>query len=202
MRLKPLISQLLFLVLLLSMTTFARGQVMHSAEQGNIPVQFYAGGSYWKSNWNTHPMFGYVALGDVQLPFEGKLKGLGVEFEYRDARFRRSQQPNNYRERTIGGGPIYSVPFRNRFRFTGKYLLEYGMMDFTLPQYPTYTYDTRTVMAFGGGAQYRLTKSMWVRTNYEYQFWQPMFSTTKRPTPNGIDFGISYDIHPFRGGER
>jgi opacity protein-like surface antigen len=183
------------------MSTFARGQVMHAAEQGGIPIELFAGPSIWKSNWGSVPNFGYMALADIRPALRGKLNGIGVEVEYRDIRFRRSGQPNNFRQRTMGGGPVYSFPFRNRFRFYGKALLEYGTMDFTFKNFPGYTHDSRAVFAPGGGAQYRLTRNIWTRVDYEYQIWQPMFSATKRPTPNGYTFGISYDLRPF-GGER
>ena len=103
------------------------------------------------------------------------------------------------RHDTAEGGPTYTWRRLRKFQPYGKYLMGIGSIDFDpLPGAPpTYTHDTRTIYAPGGGAQYRVFKSLWVRGDYEYQFWPNLFGAHSL-NPNGFTIGAMYDF----GGRR
>jgi hypothetical protein len=140
-------------------------------------------------------MLGFTGWADIHPPLPSPLNGLGVEFEYRDVNWNQgSQHPPNFRQRTLGGGPAYTWPRYRNLRPYAKALLAYGSMDFTIPELPSYTHDSRTVYVFGGGLQQRIHNRLWFRLDYEYQIWQPMFSGVNRPTPSGFTLGATYQV--------
>jgi hypothetical protein len=191
--------QFLLLALVLSTVNVAQGQVASAATQGYTPLEVGAGVSTWSTNWGPGHMIGITSFADYHLSLPGKLRGLGVEGEYRDVNWGRDYEPSNYRQMTIGGGPLYTVPFRNHFRFYGKYLIDYGSMDFMFTPNSGYTHDTRTVYAPGAGAEYRIKNSFWGRVDFEYQTWPHLFSATTSPTPYGFTFSLGYDVRsPYR----
>ncbi|MGA9425696.1 MAG: hypothetical protein WBV33_11520, partial [Terracidiphilus sp.] len=114
-----------------------------------------------------------------------------LEVEARDISLNHSSsQPSNFRQDTVGGGIIYSWPHYARLRPYGKFLMSYGSIDFLTPLFPTYTHDTRTVLAPGLGFDYRVYGPLLVRVDYEYQFWQQLFSGTLEP--QGFTVGAAY----------
>jgi len=186
---------------MLSVTAFAHAQVVPAARQGSAPLEVGGGMSLWSTNWGPGHMIGITGFADYHPSLPGRLNGLDVEGEYRNVNWNRSLQPKNYKQTTIGAGPMYTVPFREKFRFYGKFLLDYGSMDFTFVSMPNYTHDTRMVYAPGGGVEYRTRSGLWARGDFEYQTWPHLFSNTKSPTPYGFTFGFGYDLKLFRGGE-
>ena len=200
MRSKPLVSWALLSAVLFtaSLARHASAQVVFSAHQGTAPIQVSVGLSDWFPNWGgfKYPMLGITGTADFHPPMPRRLTGLGIEGEYRTVSMRKTYQPPNYKEQTIGGGLTYTYAHGPNLRFYGKGLIALGIMDFT-STLPTYTHDTRTVFAPGGGVQYRLPSGFWLRGDYEYQFWQTMFGPNKRPTPSGITVGVGYDIRSF-----
>jgi hypothetical protein len=187
------------LLLLLSTTAFAHAQVVNAGRQGSAPLEVGAGMSSWSTNWGPGHMIGITGYADYRPSLPGRLSGLGVEGEYRTVNWNRLYEPNNYKQVTIGAGPMYTVPFGQKFRFYGKFLLDYGSMDFTFASTPNYTHDTRLVYAPGGGAKYRVHNGFWARGDFEYQTWPHLFSATKSPTPYGFTVGMGYDVRLFRG---
>lgn len=197
MHLKPLKLRALYFLLLLPLSNVVHGQVVAAAHERSAPVEVGGGVSVWDADWGPGHMIGLTGFADIRPPVSGKLNGLGAELEFRDVDWHRQDEPPNYKQMSFGGGPIYTYPFRPNLRFYGKFLIEHGSMDFTLPNIPNYTHDSRLVYAPGGGAEYRIHNGLWARVDYEYQIWQPMFSTTDRPTPNGFTFEIGYDLQRF-----
>jgi hypothetical protein len=43
----------------------------------------------------------------------------------------------------------------------------------------------------------RFYKSLWLRVNYEHQFW-PNFFNYNAMNPSGVDFGVAYEFSHFR----
>jgi opacity protein-like surface antigen len=129
------------------------------------------------------------------------LSGLGIEAEIRDLDL---GQPgtSTLRQFTAGGGPIYTCRhFRNVHPYA-KFLVDYGMMDHfkinTLPA--SYDSDKWTIYAPGGGVEYRTWRNVWVRADYEYQFWPVDFhSPSTYLNPNGVTVGVSYDLSHIHG---
>ncbi len=118
----------------------------------------------------------------------GPLRGLGIEVEGRDLNFGRTGTMPNLRFDTIAGGPIYTFRHYRRFHPYGKFLFGFGSIDFT-SSIPTYSHDTRGFYDLGGGLDYRLTRTIWLRGDYQYQFW-PDFGN-----PHGFTIGASYDFY-------
>jgi opacity protein-like surface antigen len=124
--------------------------------------------------------------------------GFGIEVEGRELNHGRSGDDPKPRQETIAGGAIYTTHFYRRFHPYAKFLVGLGGTYFGAdPSQPNYTHDTRTVFAPGVGADTRFYKSLWLRVNYEIQFW-PDFARGHTLNPNGIDIGVSYDFKAFR----
>jgi len=76
-----------------------------------------------------------------------------------------------------------------------KFLVGDGSIDFTVA--PNYSHDTREMYVPGVGADTRFYRSLWLRVNYEYQFW-PHFFNYHALNPSGVDVGVAYDFGRFR----
>jgi hypothetical protein len=123
------------------------------------------------------------------------LRGIGLEVEARDLNYGRSSSlSSNLRQDTIGGGVIYSWPHFHSFRPYGKFLIGYGNTDYgRKPDHRLH--DSRTVTSCGGGVEYRLSSHVWLRGDYEYQFWPSFYKATKpagKLNPQGFTVGALY----------
>lgn len=170
-------------------------QVAPEATRAGLPLTVGVGFSNFDTDWNGYlsgPMF-WVDWNIYQLP--ASLQGFGIELEGRDLNYVRTGGVPNLRQDTAGGGPIYTVRRYRRFQPYGKFLVSLGSIDFTIQGFPNYTHDTRTVLAPGGGFNYRVLQNVWVRGDYEYQFW-PDLGHGHTLNPRGVTVGVAYD---FRG---
>ncbi len=126
------------------------------------------------------------------------LKGLGVEAMARDISIAtRGNRQDLLREDLASGGLIYSLPRFGKYRPYAKYLMGFGNDDF--PVRVGTSHETRTVTSVGGGIDYRLYRRVWVRADYEYQFWSDFFkypASENKPagilSPNGFTVGAMY----------
>ena len=140
----------------------------------------YDGGALW-ADWNPGrgPSF---------------LHGLGLEIEARDLSIDENSLSSKLQLDTIGGGPIYTIRrFRNIHPYA-KFLISYASFDF--PGYKQkwhYSHDTRTEYTPGFGAEYRIGHNVWVRGDYEYQFFVNFFNHHAM-NPNGFTVGASYEF--------
>jgi opacity protein-like surface antigen len=113
------------------------------------------------------------------------LRGIGIEVEGRDLSLdRSSSQAPNLREDVAEGGLIYSWRRFRSFRPYAKGAMGYGNADY---EGANLVRDNaaRTVTALGGGVEVRATQRIWVRADYEYQFW-PDFYPHPGNTPGGV----------------
>ena len=192
-------------------------QVAPSAESGGWPIVAGAGVSGFNMDWGqdrfgrTRYMEGITVWFDwnlTRLPGPGLMKGFGVELEGRDIDFGLpaslsnasfGDKGTNMRQDTGLGGAIYTWRRYSRVHPYGKALAGLGSIDFPpLPASPpTYRHDDRTISAFGGGADIRAWHNLWVRADWEYQFWPDLFGSPHPLTPTGITIGAVYD---FKGG--
>jgi hypothetical protein len=145
-----------------------------------------------------------------RLPGPSFLRGIGVEVEGRDINYglpaslsdaELHDTGTNMRQDTGLGGVIYTVRRYSRVHPYGKAMAGLGSIDFPpLPASPAwYRHDDRTITAFGAGADIRAWRSLWVRADWEYQFWPGLFGSSHALTPTGITIGAVYD---FRGVHR
>jgi hypothetical protein len=122
------------------------------------------------------------------------LNGLGIEAEGRDTDFGRPAILPKLRQETITGGGIYTWNRYRNFRPYAKFLAGIGSLDF--PPLGTYSHDTFLVFVPGGGVEYHAWRHIWIRGDYECQFWQHVFGPHDL-TPTGFTIGASYDFRPW-----
>lgn len=110
--------------------------------------------------------------------------------------------PSGQREDTAEGGAIYTWRRYAKLHPYGKFLIGFGSMDFPAGDAynkngSPYTHDTRTVYAPGGGLEYRISRTVDIRADYEYQFW-PYFLGNPHPlNPQGYSVGATYSFMPY-----
>ncbi|MEZ2345402.1 outer membrane beta-barrel protein [Terriglobus sp. RCC_193] len=112
----------------------------------------------------------------------------GVEFNFRQA-----NTPNNDKlyERTYELGGRYVILRKNRFNPYAR--VSYGRGVFNFP------YDRANLaynlMAFGGGLDYNLTRSINLRGDYDYQHWFSFPSSGSSLAPQAFSVGVAYHFH-------
>jgi len=175
-------------------------QVAPTARQGGVPIVVGAGFSDFSTDWGTVRMEGISAWVDWypnNLP--AVLHGLGVEVEGHDINFGRPAGLSRMRQDTAEGGAIYTWNRFRNFRPYVKYLAGVGSVDF--PREGNYSHDTFSVFSPGGGVEYRAWGHIWVRGDYEYQYWHHTFGPHDL-NPNGFTIGASYDFRPTGSEQR
>jgi opacity protein-like surface antigen len=178
--------------LILSAAAAAFSQIAPSATQGGIPFTVGSGYSEFYSDWSGNLSGGTLWIDYHVDRVPRVLKGIGIEAEGRDLNYRRTGDQPTLRQDTAEGGPIYHWQHFQRTGIYGKFLLGYGNMDFSNSN-PKYRHDSRTVLAPGGGAEYRIWRNVWVRGDYEYQFWTHFYHGHAM-NPTGGTVGVVYDL--------
>ena len=187
-------------------------QVAPAVSGRGFPLSVGVGFSYFDLNWGSDTngtarrMGGVAAWLDYDVPHTPSvLRGLSLEVEGHHIAYLRPSDLTTMQQDTFGAGPTYKWRRYRRFHPFAKFMIGMGSIDFpALPNAPpTYRHDTRTVYAPGGGLEYRAYGNLWVRGDYEYQFWPKIFGAGTL-NPNGYTFGVVYDFRGigFRGGER
>jgi opacity protein-like surface antigen len=196
-------SKFVLAALFLAGTCPAFSQVAPSASGGGLPFVVGAGVSDFSLDFGMgRRMEGVTVWVDWNLyRAPSLLRGLGIEFEGRDIDINRPSSLSRMRQDTGDGGVIYTWRRYRNFHPYAKYLAGIGSIDFPPPfaNEPLYTHTTNFVSSPGGGLEYRAFRNIWVRGDYEYQFWPNLFSRQTALNPNGVTIGASYD---FRGIHR
>jgi opacity protein-like surface antigen len=186
--------KMLLAVLLVSASIPVYSQVVPEAKAPGIPLTVGVGYSNYATDWSGR-LSGPMLWADWNFyDYQSFLRGFGLEVEARDLNYDRTGETPNLRMDTASGGVIYSLhPYRHRFKPYAKFLIGYGSIDFNVAADPYYKHDTRTVYTPAGGLDYRLFGDVWVRGDYEYQFWTDFFDHHAL-NPNGVTVGIAYDL--------
>jgi hypothetical protein len=175
-------------------------QVAPAATEGGLPLTVGVGIADYDLDWCCGSrMVGISAYVDWDLfVLPGPLKNLSIQAEGTDINYGRPARFTNMRQDTGLGGLKYTYRhFRNLLPYV-KYVGGIGSIDFQNPVNPYYTHDTFGVWAPGGGVEYRVWRKLWVRGDYEYQFWHHTFGP-RDLTPAGFTIGGSYHFrstHP------
>jgi len=153
-----------------------------------------AGFSDYQSDWSGR--YDGSALWADWNPSRGPslLHGLGLEIEARDLSFDKTGSVPHLRLDTVGGGAIYTILHYRNIHPYAKVLMSYASFDFQpykLPGGGQYSHDSRTDYAPGFGGEYRLGRNVWIRGDYEYQFFVNFFNHHAM-NPRGFTFGASY----------
>ncbi len=203
MRLK-LTSKLILAALFAAAIVPTYSQVAPTARQGGLPIAVGGGFSDFNLDYGAgRRMFGFSAWADwLPETFPGKLRHLGVESTGHAIVFDVPAGFSRMRQETAEVGPIYRWDSYHNVRPYVRYVIGIGSIDFPQPaQTVPYTHDTFLVMSPGGGAEYHLWQHIWVRADYEYQFWHHTFGPHDL-TPNGFTVGATYDFGTWGGGSR
>jgi opacity protein-like surface antigen len=210
MDLKPYLGPTLAALIVCSASSVL-AQTAPAAMQGNIPLSIGAGISGYNPNDGHGHLLGGTLWIDYTLPHMPHiLQGIGLEAEARDLNYGRSTtEPADLREDTAAGGVIYSWPRYRYFRPYAKVMAGYGNADEeTLAAPFVRWHDSRTITSGGGGIEYRVYRSIWVRVDYEYQSWPdfykhpsygvpPVYPPAGRLNPQGFTVGAMYHFsHP------
>jgi opacity protein-like surface antigen len=204
----------------------ALAQNAPSATENQLPFAAGVGLSGYNSDHGNSFLFGSTLwLGYTPARMPRHLHGIGIEAEARDLNYGRSSSQPNLREDTVEGAAVYSWPHFLNIRPYGKFLMGFGNTDYgnyvseppcfdstsaslagntdsssgTLCRY----HDSRTIAGLGGGVEFRVKPRVWVRVDYEYQFWPDFFKhpLTTQPAgllnPQGFTVGVLYHFaHP------
>jgi hypothetical protein len=169
----------------------ALAQTVPAATEANPPLAIGGGLSSYNPDWAHGRMMGATVWVDYtpsHLP--AILHGIGLEAEVRDLTFgRASTVPPHLKQQTAGGGIIYTWSHYRNFHPYGKFLESFGGVTWDVAPAP-YRHDTRTVTSAGGGFEFHAYRKIWVRADYEYQFWPNLFGQTL--DPSGFTLGATY----------
>jgi opacity protein-like surface antigen len=172
------------LITLATLPVFA--QVAPAVKVGGLPLGVGAGVSDYSLDFGPgRRMIGVSAWADYNL-----FHGLGIEAEGTSIFANKPDVLTRMKQNTIKGGAIYRArPFFG-IRPYAKGLVGLGRIDFP-SRNPLYTHDTFTMYAAGGGAEYRIWKTLFARGDYEYEFW-PKVLGPHTLNPNGYTIGATY----------
>ena len=193
-----LILKLTLLALIVTTAPQMFSQVVPAIKGNGLPLKLGGGYSYYDVDWAHSRMGGYTLWADVRPPFLPHiLNGLNIEIEGRDIRWNTGDKPPGFRQVVGSGGVMYEWHHYRNFRPYVKGLMGFGSIYFgeclALCSTTPYTHDTRTVYAPGGGVEYRAFRSIWVRGDWEYQFW-PQLTGNTYLNPQGFTIGAVYDF--------
>ncbi len=184
-------------------------QVAPAATQRSLPLEIGGGLSYFSTHAaNSNPTIDYTAFdGRLLGPaawadwtlrrIPRRLYGLGIEAEGRHLAWANSGTDSRLREDTGEGGIIYKWHHYHNFHPYGKMLVGFGSVDFNngYPYIQNGDHDTRIFYCPGGGADFHITRDLWVRGDFEYEFWTDFGRATLEP--KGFTIGVSYDMGNF-----
>lgn len=174
---------LFFWGVLTLMPLLASAQVAPAQNGGKISLALGAGFSGFNTDYAPDNMYGVTAYYDMDFG-----RWIGVEVEGRTIQF---NQFGNLREDTIAVGGRFMFPHRGRFAPYAKFLGGVGSIDFPPPPgAPYYSHDTFTFYDAGGGLDYKLTHHVFLRGDYEYEWWPSW--PRHGLTPNGFTIGAGY----------
>jgi len=180
-------------------------QTEPAATKDYLPLSIGAG----ISAYNPDDGHGHLLGGTLWIDYTFKyvphfLHGIGLEAEARDLNYARSATlPPALREDTASGGLIYSWPRYRNFRPYAKAMLGYGNTDYGDNPHVANNRESRTITSGGGGLDYRVSRNIWLRVDYEYQSWPdfykhrsigfpPFYPPAGRLNPQGFTVGAIY----------
>lgn len=181
----------------------ALSQVASPVRRGGhegLPFRVGAGYSNYATDYDKGGRLGGPAVWvDFDVPkMPEDWSGLQLEVEARDLNYTRHDVADpKLRQYTFAGGINLAWRYDPAFHPYVKFLVGVGNESFgTQSHSPGYTHDSRTFYAPAGGVDVRLHKRLWVRGDYEYQFW-PDFFNHHTQNPNGVTIGLFYDFSKY-----
>lgn len=179
-------SKLVLAALITLFTGPVFAQVQPAVKISGLPLGVGAGLSDYSLDFGPgRRMIGASAWADYNL-----FHGLGIEVQGQYVDWDRPTVLTRMKQEAIKGGVVYRTrPFlgiRPYVKGLG------GLAKIQFPsRNPLYTEDDFAMYAVGGGAEYKVWKTLFARVDYEYQFWPNVFGP-KTLDPNGYTFGATY----------
>lgn len=179
----------------------ALSQVVPPTQGGTLPFRVGAGYSIYASDW-LNGAGGNIGGPSVWIDFDipkspPALSGFQIEAEGRDLNYDRTGIDPGLRQYTFAGGVNYAWRYDPVFHPYLKFLAGIGNLDFARgSQIPGYRKDSRAFYAPAIGLDVRVHERLWMRGNYEYQFW-PHFFQGNTMTPHGFTLGMFYDFSKY-----
>jgi opacity protein-like surface antigen len=166
------------------------------------PLAVGVGFNVFDPGWNNGQMDG-GALWIDYLPnhLPQYLNGLGIEVLARDMSINKNPiQLKTQREDVASGGLIYAWPRYRKLRPYAKAEMGFGNFEYvtSINGKLDRNHQSRTVTIIGGGLDLRAFRNIWVRADYEYQFWPDFFKYTnnimpaRQLNPQGVTIGAEY----------
>lgn len=158
-----------------------------------IPFAIGAGLSNFDIDWGRahgkeRRMVGVTGWFDWSPPDpKGFLKGISMEIEGRNVNYGHPSSLPQMHQYTFAGGALYSWRLNRPIHPYAKYLL--GMGNTNSP-----SNYTNLILAPGAGLSCRIYKNVWVRGDYEYQFWPNFYGRPHALNPNGFTISTAYDF--------
>jgi len=184
--------------LFVAATVPALSQVVPAAEKGGMPLVVGGGVSSYYTEVYVTNFQGFTVWTDWNFSQgPGYLHGLGIEAEGRDLDWGQPKRGANWRFLTAGGGPIYTWRHFSSFHPYAKFLVNYGAQSgITGARFPSrYKSDKWMTYAPGGGVEVHAWGPVWLRADYEYQFWPvDWFNRDHYLNPRGETVGVSYNF--------
>ena len=176
-------------------------QVTPAARQGSVQVVVGAGFSDFLLDWGPGKRMEGISAWVDWYPnrMPTVLNGLGFEAAGHDINYGLPAGFSRMRQDTAEVGPMYAWNHYRNFRPYVKYMRGIGSIDF--PSTTIYTHDTFLVLSPGAGVEYHAWGHIWIRGDYEYQYWHHTFGSHDL-NPNGFTIGASYDFRPTRHEQR
>jgi len=194
-----LIFRLTLAVVLAAPTLPALAQAAPAAgTDGGIPLSVGGGFSLWDPNWGSGLMEGGTVWAEWNLQTSyPAVRGFSLAAELRDISIGGSSTQPNLRQDTAAAGLKYAWPHYKKVHPYFKVLGGGFSEDFNLgPAAPNYRHDTRGMVAVGLGADFHAAGPIWLRADYEYQFWEELLHGYSQP--NGVTIGFMYNFKGAR----
>jgi hypothetical protein len=180
-------SKLVLAGLLTLFTLPGFAQVAPAVKIGGLPLGVGVGLNDYSIDYGPgRRMLGVSAWADYYI-----FHGLGLEVEgmsiFAD---RPSEVTPQMKQDSIKGGVIYKAHPVWRIHPYAKFLGGVGEIYFP-SRNPFYTQDSFTTYGAGGGGEYKIWRTLFVRADYEYQFYKDYFGKGTL-NPNGVTVGATY----------
>ncbi|WP_263358015.1 porin family protein [Acidicapsa ligni] len=170
----------------------AIAQVAPSAKVRELPIGIGVGFSRYDLDYGpSRYMEGLVVRAGV-----GLWRGVGVDVSARTIFMNTPPELTRMQQNTFLGGVYYEGPQMYHFRPFVRGAGGVGTIEFPSKN-PQYTRDTYTVYAPSAGVEIPITRQVYARGEYEYQFWKD-FQSTKYLNPQGFTIGVTYYPHGLR----
>lgn len=186
MQLKSILAPALAAAMLVGFGGSLHAQVAPSARVGGLPIAVGVGISDYNLDYGPgRRMQGAVVRAGWNL-----FHGIGIDGNARTIFMNTPTQLTRMQQTTFLGGVYYEAPPIFRIHPFVRMGAGVGLIEFP-SRNPLYTRDTFTVLAPSGGIEYPITRKVFARAEYEYQFWRDYLGPNSL-TPQGGTIGVTY----------